>query len=82
MLGMQTRESFLEWNEDYASDSLERRRRGNTTSRNPVIVNIEKSAPRLGNYEKSSLNVPKIASLGRSDDHWRSRHSVASGDDH
>ena len=51
MLGMQTQESFLEWNEDYASDSLERRRRGNTTSRNPVIVNIEKSAPRLGNYD-------------------------------
>ena len=50
MLGMQTQESFLEWNEDYASDSLERRRRGNTTSRNPVIHNIEKSAPRLGNY--------------------------------
>ena len=49
MLGMQTRESFLEWNEDYDVDSLERRRRGNVgPSKNPVIVEIVKSAPQLG----------------------------------
>ena len=45
MLGMQTRESFLEWNDDYTTDS----HRGHTPSRNPVIIEIAKTAPQLGN---------------------------------
>ena len=40
MVGMQTRESFLEWNEDYESD--------HTPSRSPVIIEMAKSAHRLG----------------------------------
>lgn len=48
MLGMQTRESFLEWNDDYTTDSQEHNR-GHTPSRNPVIIEIVKSAPQLGN---------------------------------
>ena len=45
MLGMQTRESFLEWNDDYTTDS----HRSHTPSRNPVIIEIAKTAPQLGN---------------------------------
>ena len=49
MVGMQTQESFMEWNEDYDVDSLERRCRRNVgPSKNPVIVEIVKSAPQLG----------------------------------
>ena len=49
MIGMQTRESFMEWNEDYDVDSLERCRRGNVgPSKNPVIIEIVKTAPQLG----------------------------------
>lgn len=48
MVGMQTRESFLEWNNDYTTDSIERNR-GHTPSKNPVIIEIAKSAPQLGN---------------------------------
>lgn len=47
MVGTQSRESFLEWNDDYTTDSLERNR-GHTPSKNPVIIEIEKSAPQLG----------------------------------
>ena len=45
MLGMQTRESFLEWNDDYTADS----HCSHTPSRNPVIIEIAKTAPQLGN---------------------------------
>lgn len=48
MVGMQTRESFLEWNDDYTTDSLERNH-GHAPSKNPVIIEIAKSAPQLGN---------------------------------
>ena len=47
ILGMQTRESFLEWNDDYTIDGRERNR-DHTPSRNPVIIEIVKSAPQLG----------------------------------
>ena len=47
MVGMQTRESFLEWNDDYTIGSLERNC-GHTPSKNPVIIEIAKSAPQLG----------------------------------
>ena len=48
MLGMQTRESFLEWNDDCAIDGRER---DHTPSKNPVIIEIVKSAPQLGIHD-------------------------------
>ncbi|CAI8031426.1 hypothetical protein GBAR_LOCUS17833, partial [Geodia barretti] len=59
MLGMQTRESFMEWNEDYDVDSLERCRRGNVgPSKNPIIVEIVKNAPQLGLTITGGVDTP------------------------